>query len=72
MLNYYIGGVFMIGMKNKKKKELYELVWEKYHNEEQSIEDLAKEHKKSKRTIYRWLNKAKARFSHVLHKLKKK
>jgi transposase len=72
MPNYYIGGVFSIVMKNKKKKELNELIWEKYHNKGQSIEDLVTEHRRSKRTIYRWLNKAKAKLSPVPHKLKKK
>ena len=46
---YYIGGVFSIGMKNKKKKELNELIQEKYHIKGQLIEDLATEHGRSKR-----------------------
>ncbi|MHA1232723.1 MAG: DDE-type integrase/transposase/recombinase [Candidatus Helarchaeota archaeon] len=59
-------------MKNKKKKELHELVWEMYHNSNRSIQDIAKKYERSKRTIYRWLNKARTRFSPDPSQLKKK
>ncbi len=46
-----------MNMKEKKKKELYELVRELHHNKGFSVEILAKRFKKTERTIYRWLKR---------------
>ncbi len=43
-------------MKEKKKRELYELVRELHYNKGFSIKALANRFKKTERTIYRWLN----------------
>ena len=59
-------------MKDRKKKESCKKVKEMYYNQELSIEDIAIELRKSKRTIYRWLNLANREFSPVSHKSKKK
>jgi len=59
-------------MKDRKKKELCKKVKEMYYNQELSIEDIAIALKKSKRTIYRWLNLANWEFSLVSHNSKKK
>ncbi|MFO8019877.1 MAG: helix-turn-helix domain-containing protein [Promethearchaeia archaeon] len=46
-------------MKSKKKDNKYEEVKELRYNKQMSIEELAQHFGKSKRTIYRWLQKAR-------------
>ncbi len=65
-------GEFIIVRKDKKKKELREKVKEMYYNQGLSIEEIAIHMKKSKRTIYRWLNFVNQEVSLVSQKPKKK
>ncbi|MHA1293706.1 MAG: helix-turn-helix domain-containing protein [Promethearchaeota archaeon] len=46
-----------MNLKEKKKKELYELVREMYYNKGLSIKALAEKTGKSERTIYRWIKR---------------
>jgi len=72
MLNYSMRGELIIVRKDKKKKELLERAREMYYNQGRSIEDIAIELNKSKRTIYRWLNLANQEVSLDSHQSKKK
>ncbi|MBN2396616.1 MAG: DDE-type integrase/transposase/recombinase [Candidatus Atribacteria bacterium] len=66
-----IGESIIIG-KNNKKKELQQRAKEMYYNQGHSIEDIAVELSKSKRTIYRWLGLVNQELLSVSHKSKKK
>jgi len=72
MLNYSIKGELIIVRIDKKKNELYERAREMYYNLGRSIEDIAIELNRSKRTIYRCLNLSNKENSLVSHKSKKK
>lgn len=65
-------GELIILKKNQKKKELHQGAKEMYYNQGRSIEDIADELSKSKRTIYRWLCLVSQELSPVSHKSKKK
>jgi len=66
-----IGELIIVRMNNK-KKELHQRAKEMYYNQGRSIEDIAIELSKSKRTIYRWLYFANQELSPVSHQSKKK
>ncbi|MGQ4876101.1 MAG: DDE-type integrase/transposase/recombinase [Promethearchaeia archaeon] len=72
MLNYKLEVQFSIDLKEKKKVELYELVKELYFNSGLSIKELSIQFGRSERTIYRWLEKCRAKGSPVSHEIKKK
>lgn len=58
-------------MKEKTKKERYETVRELRYNKKLSIKALATRFRRSERTIYRWLNRAKQRNKSVFGKIKR-
>jgi len=57
-----------MNMKDREKKEMYELLRELYYNKGFAISDLAIHFGKHKRTIYRWLKAASQEDSLVYHK----
>jgi transposase InsO family protein len=59
-------------MKKQKKGTRYEEAKELYHNKGLSIEELAAHYNKSKRTMYRWLQRANRRENPDHHPVKKK
>ncbi|MHA1660349.1 MAG: DDE-type integrase/transposase/recombinase [Promethearchaeota archaeon] len=65
-------GELIIVRKNQKKEELHQRAKEMYYNQGRSIEDIAIELNKSKRTIYRWLGLANQELSSASHRSKKK
>ena len=59
-------------MEKPKKGSIYEEAKELYHNKGLSIEELATHYNKSKRTMYRWLQRANRRENPDHHQVKKK
>lgn len=58
MLIHSIKWKILMNLKDKRKKEKYELVKELHFNKELSIKELAERFGRSERTIYRWIKKA--------------